>query len=50
MIIYDKNKAIKLRRKGNIEIECIIDLIIKKIFGYIRIPKKKRAANLHYVT
>jgi len=42
MIIYDKNKAIKLRFERNIEIEDIIDIIInKKYLDILEHPKRK---------
>jgi hypothetical protein len=41
MIIYDKNKAIKLRYERNIEIEDIIDIIInKKYLDILEHPKR----------
>jgi len=42
MIIYDKNKAIKLRFERNIEIEDIIDIIVnKKYLDILEHPKIK---------
>jgi hypothetical protein len=42
MIIYDKNKAIKLRFERNIEIEDIIDIIIeKKYVDILEHPKRE---------
>jgi hypothetical protein len=42
MIIYDKNKAIKLRFERNIEIEDIIDIIInKKYLDILEHPKRE---------
>jgi hypothetical protein len=42
MIIYDKNKAIKLRFERNIEIEDIIDIIInKKYIDILEHPKRE---------
>jgi hypothetical protein len=42
MIIYDKNKAIKLRFERNIEIEDIVDIIIeKKYIDILEHPKRK---------
>jgi len=41
MIIYDKNKAIKLRYERNIEIEDIVDIIInKKYLDILEHPKR----------
>ena len=41
MIIYDKNKAIKLRFESNIEIEDIVDIIIdKKYIDILEHPKR----------
>ena len=43
MIIYDKNKAIKLRFERNIEIEDIVDIIIeKKYIEVLENPKRER--------
>jgi hypothetical protein len=42
MIIYDKNKAIKLRFERNIEIEDIIDIITeKKYIDILEHPKRE---------
>jgi len=42
MIIYDKNKAIKLKFKRNIEIEDIVDIIIdKKYVDILEHPKRE---------
>ena len=42
MIIYNKNKAIKLRFERNIEIEDIIDIIInKKYLDILEHPKRE---------
>ncbi len=41
MIIYDKNKAIKLKYERDIEIEEIIDIIIKKRYlDILKHPKR----------
>jgi len=41
MIIYDKNKAIKLRYERKIEIEDIVDIIInKKYLDILEHPKR----------
>jgi len=41
MIIYDKNKAIKLRYERNIEIEDILDIIInKRYLDILEHPKR----------
>ncbi len=41
MILYDKNKAIKLRYERNIEIEDIVDIIInKKYLDILEHPKR----------
>jgi uncharacterized DUF497 family protein len=42
MIIYDKNKATKLRLERNIEIEDIVDIIIeKKYIDILEHPKRE---------
>ena len=42
MIIYDKNKAIKLRFERNIEIEDIVDIISeKKYIDILEHPKRE---------
>ena len=42
MIIYDKNKAIKLRFERNIEIEDIVDIIVeKKYIDILENPKRE---------
>lgn len=42
MIIYDKNKAIKLRFESNIEIEDIVDIISKKKYiDILEHPKRE---------
>jgi len=42
MIIYDKDKAIKLRFERNIEIEDIVDIIIeKKYIDILEHPKRE---------
>ena len=42
MIIYDKNKAIKLRFERHIEIEDIVDIIIeKKYIDILEHPKRE---------
>lgn len=42
MIIYDKDKAIKLRFERNIEIEDIIDIITnKKYLDILKHPKRE---------
>jgi uncharacterized DUF497 family protein len=43
MIIYDKNKAMKLRFEQNIEIEDILNIIIeKKYIDILEHPKRER--------